>query len=36
MLIGREMKVFGHFVKERSGFDTIETKNGEGIDPKVK
>ena len=35
-LLGIEVEVFGHFVKERSGLILIEVKNGEGIDPKVK
>ena len=30
------MEVFGHFVKERGGFDVGEVEDGEGIDPKVK
>jgi hypothetical protein len=29
------VEVLGHFVKERGGLDTVEVKDGEGIDPKV-
>ena len=36
LLYGREMEVFGHFVKENGGFNVVETKDDDGIDPKVK
>jgi hypothetical protein len=31
-----EMKMFSHFVDERSGFDAREIENSEGIDLVVK
>ena len=36
LLLLSEVKVFGHFVKERSCLILIEVKDGEGIDPKVE
>jgi hypothetical protein len=36
MLFGIEVKVFGHFVQERGGFDVGEVEDSESIDSIVK
>ena len=36
LLFRMKVEMFGHFVKEKGGLDTVEIKDGESIDPIIK